>query len=37
MFARRGIHQTPADAALLREVFELTRSERLISDEPPSL
>ena len=37
MFARRGIQQTADDAALLREVFEITRSERLISDEPPSL
>jgi len=37
MFARRGIVQTPDDAALLREVFERTRSERLISDEPPAL
>jgi UDP-N-acetylglucosamine diphosphorylase / glucose-1-phosphate thymidylyltransferase / UDP-N-acetylgalactosamine diphosphorylase / glucosamine-1-phosphate N-acetyltransferase / galactosamine-1-phosphate N-acetyltransferase len=37
MFARRGIAQTPEDAELLRAVFEQTRSERLISDEPPSL
>ena len=37
MFERRGIHQTPEDAELLRAVFELTRSERLISDEPPAL
>ncbi len=37
MFARRGILQSPEDAALLRDVFELTRSERLISDEPPAL
>ncbi len=37
MFERRGIRQTPDDAALLREVFELTRTERLISDEPPAL
>jgi len=37
MFARRGITQTPEDVALLKDVFELTRSERLISDEPPSL
>ena len=37
MFARRGIQQTPEDAELLRAVFEQTRSERLISDEPPSL
>ena len=37
MFARRGISQTPEDAALLKDVFELTRSERLISDEPPAL
>lgn len=37
MFARRGITQTPEDAQLLKDVFELTRSERLISDEPPAL
>jgi glucose-1-phosphate thymidylyltransferase len=37
MFARRGIRQTPEDAALLKDVFELTRIERLISDEPPAL
>jgi hypothetical protein len=37
MFARRGIRQTPEDAALLKDVFELTRTERLISDEPPAL
>jgi glucose-1-phosphate thymidylyltransferase len=37
MFARRDIRQTPEDAALLKEVFELTRTERLISDEPPAL
>jgi glucose-1-phosphate thymidylyltransferase len=37
MFARRGIQQTPEEAELLRAVFELTRTERLISDEPPAL
>jgi UDP-N-acetylglucosamine diphosphorylase / glucose-1-phosphate thymidylyltransferase / UDP-N-acetylgalactosamine diphosphorylase / glucosamine-1-phosphate N-acetyltransferase / galactosamine-1-phosphate N-acetyltransferase len=37
MFARRGIAQTPEDAELLRAVFEQTRQERLISDEPPAL
>jgi glucose-1-phosphate thymidylyltransferase len=37
MFARRSIRQTPEDALLLRDVFELTRGERLISDEPPAL
>jgi glucose-1-phosphate thymidylyltransferase len=37
MFARRGISQTPEDVALLRDVFELTRAERLISDELPAL
>jgi len=37
MFARRSILQTPEDVLLLRDVFELTRSERLISDEPPAL
>ena len=37
MFARRGIAQTAEDVARLKDVFELTRSERLISDEPPAL
>jgi glucose-1-phosphate thymidylyltransferase len=37
MFERRGIRQNPEDAELLREVFEMTRSERLLSDEPPAL
>jgi UDP-N-acetylglucosamine diphosphorylase / glucose-1-phosphate thymidylyltransferase / UDP-N-acetylgalactosamine diphosphorylase / glucosamine-1-phosphate N-acetyltransferase / galactosamine-1-phosphate N-acetyltransferase len=37
MFERRGIRQTPEDAELLKSVFELTRQERLISDEPPAL
>ncbi len=37
MFARRDVRHTPEDAALLKDVFELTRSERLISDEPPAL
>jgi len=37
MFARRGVLQTPDDIEVLRAAFELTRSERLISDEPPSL
>jgi UDP-N-acetylglucosamine diphosphorylase/glucosamine-1-phosphate N-acetyltransferase len=37
MFARRGIEQTPEDVEVLRSVFEMTRGERLLSDEPPSL
>ena len=37
MFERRGIRQNPEDAALLRDVFEMTRGERLLSDEPPAL
>ena len=37
MFERRGITQTPDDAELLRHVFDLTRAERLITDEPPAL
>jgi len=37
MFERRGIRQTPDDAELLRAVFEMTRAERLITDEPPAL
>ncbi len=37
MFARRGVEQTPDDIELMRSVFELTRSERLISDDPLAL
>jgi glucose-1-phosphate thymidylyltransferase len=37
MFARRAIEQTPEDIEVLRAVFEMTRAERLLSDEPPSL
>jgi UDP-N-acetylglucosamine diphosphorylase/glucosamine-1-phosphate N-acetyltransferase len=37
MFERRGITQSPEDAELLRAVFELTRTERLITDDPPAL
>jgi glucose-1-phosphate thymidylyltransferase len=37
MFERRGRAQTRDDAELLRSVFEMTRAERLISDEPPAL
>ncbi len=37
MFARRGIEQAPEDVEVLRAVFEMTRGERLLSDEPPSL
>jgi UDP-N-acetylglucosamine diphosphorylase / glucose-1-phosphate thymidylyltransferase / UDP-N-acetylgalactosamine diphosphorylase / glucosamine-1-phosphate N-acetyltransferase / galactosamine-1-phosphate N-acetyltransferase len=37
MFARRGITHGPEDVELMKAVFEQTRSERLISDEPPAL
>jgi UDP-N-acetylglucosamine diphosphorylase / glucose-1-phosphate thymidylyltransferase / UDP-N-acetylgalactosamine diphosphorylase / glucosamine-1-phosphate N-acetyltransferase / galactosamine-1-phosphate N-acetyltransferase len=37
MFARRGIAQTADDVECLRAVFDRTRDERLLSDEPPSL
>jgi UDP-N-acetylglucosamine diphosphorylase/glucosamine-1-phosphate N-acetyltransferase len=37
MFARRGVEQTEDDVALLRSVYELTREERQMSDEPLSL
>jgi len=37
MFSRRGIQQSPEDVELLRQVFERTRTERLISDDPPAL
>jgi hypothetical protein len=37
MFARRGITQGVEDVEVLKAAFELTRSERLISDEPPAL
>jgi len=35
MFARRDIAQTEDDIALLRTVYELTRNDRMISEEPP--
>ncbi len=37
MFARRGVTQTPEDVEVLAAVFEMTRRERLLSDEPPAL
>ncbi len=37
MFARREVEQTEEDVALLEKVFELTRQERRIAEEPPSL
>lgn len=37
MFARRGVEQTPEDVELMTAVFEMTRDERLLSDEPPAL
>ncbi len=35
MFVRRDVEQTEEDIALLKEVFELTRAERELSEEPP--
>ena len=37
MFERRDIEQTPEDIALLKAVFKLTRSERVLSSELPTL
>jgi len=37
MFERRGVAQTPHDVEVLAAVFEMTRRERLLSDEPPAL
>jgi UDP-N-acetylglucosamine diphosphorylase/glucosamine-1-phosphate N-acetyltransferase len=37
MFERRGVAQTPQDVEVLAAVFEMTRRERLLSDEPPAL
>ncbi len=36
MFSRRNAVQQTEDVELLRVVFDMTRGERLISDEPPS-
>ncbi len=33
-FARRSTEQTPADIELMRRVFEMTRDERVMSEEP---
>jgi glucose-1-phosphate thymidylyltransferase len=33
MFARRNVEQTTADIELMRRVFELTRDERMMSEE----
>ncbi len=35
MFVRRDVEQTEEDIQLLRDVFELTRGERELSEEPP--
>lgn len=34
MFARRNVEQTPYDVELLRRVYDLTRDERVMSEEP---
>ena len=36
MFARRNVSQRPCDAQLLRDMYELTRAERQMGDEPLS-
>ena len=36
-FARRQVEQQPVDAALIREMYELTRHERQLADQPLSL
>jgi UDP-N-acetylglucosamine diphosphorylase / glucose-1-phosphate thymidylyltransferase / UDP-N-acetylgalactosamine diphosphorylase / glucosamine-1-phosphate N-acetyltransferase / galactosamine-1-phosphate N-acetyltransferase len=33
MFARRNVEQTPADMELMRRVFEMTKDERVMSEE----
>ena len=33
MFSRRGVTQTPYDIELAKRIFEITRNERIISDE----
>lgn len=37
MFARRNVEQRPCDSQLLRDIYELTRSERQLANEPLSL
>ena len=37
MFARRDVRQRPCDMQLIRDMFELTRSERQLASEPLSL
>lgn len=37
MFERRGVQQRPCDAQLLYDMFELTRHERQLANEPLSL
>jgi glucose-1-phosphate thymidylyltransferase len=37
MFSRRNVHQRPVDIQLLYDMYELTRRERQLSEEPLSL
>lgn len=37
MFARRGIEQRPCDIQLLRDIYEMTKHERQLANEPLSL
>jgi glucose-1-phosphate thymidylyltransferase len=37
MFARRNVTQRPADAQLIQQMYELTRHERQLANEPLSL
>ncbi len=37
MFARRGVMQRPCDVQLLRDIYEMTKHERQLANEPLSL
>ncbi len=37
MFARRNVEQRPCDIQLMRDIYDLTRSERQLANEPLSL
>ncbi len=37
MFARRGVEQRPCDVQLLRDIYEMTKHERQLANEPLSL
>ena len=37
MFARRGVEQRPCDVQLLHDIYEMTKHERQLANEPLSL